>query len=157
MISREVSLEVRCPGPPFFRMSGASSLSFHSAESQIRGSCNRETIRVFIALYHVLPSQGHDLTDTKLARPDHRAVYAGAILVHTNNSLHHFRISLGCVWVKIYHDTSLIPHGNPEGRTAVPFTKHQCPAHPSVFRKRLSAICFDRNVWSKSAKVNVSA
>src|SRR5947208_3445736 len=60
------------------------------------------------ALHHVLPCQGHDLTDTKLARPNHRAVYAGVILVHTNNSLHHFRISLGCVWVKINHDTSLV-------------------------------------------------
>jgi hypothetical protein len=53
------------------------------------------------ALHYVLPSQGHDLTDTKLARPDHRPVCAGVILVHANNSLHHFRISLGCVWVKI--------------------------------------------------------
>jgi hypothetical protein len=51
--------------------------------------------------------------DPVLAHADHRAVYAGAILVHTNNSLHHFRISLGCVWVKINHDTSLIPHSNP--------------------------------------------
>src|SRR5438874_4537884 len=105
------------------------------------------------ALHHVLRCQGHDLTDTKLARPNHRAVYAGVILVHTNNSLHHFRISLGCVWVKINHDTSLVPHSNPEGCPAGPFTKHQCPAHPSVFLKRLSAICFDHNVWSKSAKV----
>jgi hypothetical protein len=109
------------------------------------------------ALHHVLRSQGHDLTDTKLARHEHRAVYAGAILVHTNNGLHHFRISLGCVWVKINHDTSLIPHSDPEGCPAVPFTKHQCPAHPSVFLKRLSPVCFDHNVWSKSAKVNVSA
>src|SRR5207253_10291674 len=46
----------------------------------------------------------HDLTDTKLARLNHRAVYAGVILVHTNNSLHHFSISLGCVWIKINHD-----------------------------------------------------
>jgi hypothetical protein len=29
------------------------------------------------ALHYVLPSQSHDLTDTKLARPDHRAVDAG--------------------------------------------------------------------------------
>src|SRR3981081_3260913 len=96
------------------------------------------------ALHYVLPSQGHDLTDTKLARPDHRAVYAGVILVHTNNSLHHFRIALGCIRVKINHDTSLIPHSNPDGCPAVPITKHQCLAHPSVVskrRKRLRALC----------------
>jgi hypothetical protein len=49
-----------------------------------------------------LSSQGHDLTPTKLTRPHYRAVYAGLILVHANNnSLHHVRISLGCVWAKI--------------------------------------------------------
>src|SRR5882757_2690356 len=53
----------------------------------------------------VLLSQGHNLTDTKFARPDHRAVYAGVIPVPTHNSLHHFRIWLGCVRVKIHHDT----------------------------------------------------
>ena len=101
----------------------------------------------------VLFSQGHDLTDAKLARPDHRAVYAGVILVQTNNSLHHSRIFFGCIWIEINHDTSLILHINLDGRTVVTFTKHQCPAHPSVFLKRLSAITFDHNVWSKSAKV----
>src|SRR5258707_11183480 len=113
----------------------------------------RTCATALMRFHYVLLSQGHDLTDTKLARPDHRAVHAGVILVHTNNRLHHFRIFLGCVWVKINHDTSLIPHRNPDGWPAVPLTKHQCPAHPSVFRKRLSATCFDHNVWSKSAQV----
>src|SRR5947209_5896215 len=53
------------------------------------------------ALHYSLLSQRQDLTDTKLAHPDDRTVYAGVILVHTNNSLHYFRISLGCVWIKI--------------------------------------------------------
>src|SRR6202035_6172759 len=91
-------------------------------------------------------------TQAKLAGPDDCAVYAGVILVQTNNSLHHFRISLGCVWVKINHDTSLILHSNLDCCPAVPFTKNQFPAHPSVFRKRLSTICFYHNVWSKSAQ-----
>src|SRR6185295_12089887 len=106
---------------------------------------------------YLLPFQAHDVTDTKLTSPDHRTVCAGVIPVHPNDSLHHFRIPLGCVWVKINHHTSLIPQRNTDcghrGCPAIPFTKHQGPAHPAVFLKRLSVVCFNHNVWSKSAKI----
>lgn len=98
----------------------------------------------------------NDLADANLACSDDGAVYAGAILVHANNSLHHFRISFGCVRVQIDHHTSFVPHRYSDGWPVVSLTKHQCPAHPSVFLKRFTAICFDRDVWPESAKVNVS-
>src|SRR5687767_9793097 len=93
----------------------------------------------------------------KLARPDHRAVTAGVILVQTSNSPHHLDISLGCVRIKINHATTLILHIDFDDCTVVTFTKHQRLAHPPIFLKRSSAVTFDHDVRSKSAKVNLSA
>src|SRR5262245_8038727 len=107
--------------------------------------------------HNTLPFQGHYLANTKLARPDHGAVYAGVVFVQTNHRSHHVRISRGCVWIKINHDTALIPHRNPDSGAAVPFPKYQGPAYPSVFLKRRSAICFDHHIWPKSSQVKVTA
>src|SRR5690348_5976515 len=110
-----------------------------------------------VMLRSILFSQDHDLADTKFAHADHRAVDAGAILVHSNDSFHYCRISLGSVWVKVHHDTALIAQRNLEASPAVSFTKQHCSAHPPVFLKWLSARCFDHKVWSKSAHIHISA
>jgi hypothetical protein len=93
----------------------------------------------------------------KLTRVNRGGVYAGTISIQTNHSLHHTGVSLGGVGVEIDHDTSFVTHRNLHRRSAIPFTKAQRAAHPSVFLKGFTTICFDHDVWSKSEKLNVSA
>jgi hypothetical protein len=88
---------------------------------------------------------------------DHSAVHAGVIPFDTNNSFHHFRISRDCVWVEVNHDASLILHGNLYSCSAFRFTKHQGSAHPLVFLEWRILYCFEDNIGSKSANVEVTA
>src|ERR1043166_1435669 len=104
-----------------------------------------------------LITQGHHLTNAKLALPDHGAIYARVVFVQANESLHHFRISLDCVWIEVNHDTSLVLQRNANDRSAVPFSKGQGVAHPTIFREGFRAICFNHYVWSKSAQIKLSA
>ena len=102
-------------------------------------------------------SQAYDLTDTKLPCPDNSPINARVVFVHANYSLHDLGVCFGRVRVEIDHHTTLVSHGDANGRTGPLGAKFQDLAQPSIFLERLSALGVDHEIRPETTDIGVVA
>src|SRR5581483_9229718 len=70
-------------------------------------------------------TEEYGLSDRQLAGASDRAIDSRAILVHTNDRLHHFRRNTCGIGIKIHHRAAFVAHGDGDGGRVVPVAERK--------------------------------
>jgi len=98
-------------------------------------------------------TQNNGLTDRHSADPGHGAVDSGAVLVRTNDRLHHFWRTTSRVGIDVDHRAALVAHGDGDRGCVAPLAEREHAAHPLVLLEGNGSHRTNDDVRAKSSHV----
>src|ERR1051326_5909543 len=101
--------------------------------------------------------QTYSIANSNQPSAHDRRIHTSIVLIEPRDCFHDPRVLCGGVWIEVDHYTTNVGHRNVHCRTSrIAFTKHQRAAHPLVLEKWVVTFCFDQDVCSEAATIEIA-